>query len=312
MLSILVTGGSGQLGRDLRALSSPEADVRAPGSAELDVLDTRAVTEAISELSRAAVRANRQPLLINAAAYTAVDAAETDQERAYAVNAAGPRILAFACARYGVPMVHISTDYVFAGHARRPYRPEETRAARNVYGRSKAAGEDEVLIENNRSWVVRTSWLYGAGGANFVRTMIELERERETVSVVDDQHGSPTWTADLASGLLELGQIIADGHPPRQRVLHCSGTGATTWYRFARAIFAEIGADPERVRPCATADFPRPAPRPTYSVLSNDAWRTAGLTPLRAWRSALHDFFAASGYGLSADPSAEQSPVMGR
>jgi dTDP-4-dehydrorhamnose reductase len=181
-----------------------------------------------------------------------------------------------------------------------------------VYGRSKAVGEDEVLNENDRSWVVRTSWVYGAGGANFVRTMAELERERKTVSVVDDQHGSPTWAQELAQGLVELGHAIENGHPPRQRVLHCTGTGATTWYAFARAIFAELGADPERVRPCTTANLARPAPRPAYSVLSNDAWRTAGLTPLRAWRASLHDFCISTRNGLSADAAAERSAASGQ
>lgn len=294
MLSVLVPGGTGQLGRDLAALSSPDADVVALGSAELDVTSPGAVVAAVGALASRARAAGRRPLVINAAAYTAVDAAETDERRAFAVNVDGPRVLAAVCSSRRVPLVHVSTDYVFPGDTERPYEPGDAVGPRSAYGRTKAAGEDAVLGSGAKAWVVRTSWVYGATGSNFVKTMVRLESERDTLSVVDDQRGSPTWSADLAAGLLELGRSIVEGPGPVQRVLHCTGGGETTWYGLTRAIFEELGADPERVKPCITAEFPRPAPRPAYSVLSNRSWADAGLTPLRPWRDALAAYFSAA------------------
>lgn len=291
-LTLLVPGGTGQLGHALTALASPEVEVRAPGSADLDLTETGAVVAAVSTLAEEAKAAGRTPVVINAAAYTAVDAAETDERRAFAVNADGPRVLAAVCSSRRVPLVHVSTDYVFAGDADRPCEPEDPVNPRTAYGRTKAAGEDAVLGSGARAWIVRTAWVYGAGGSNFVGSIRRLEAERETLSVVDDQRGSPTWTADLAGGLLELARRIVGGAAPDRRILHCTGAGEVTWYGFARAIFSEIGADPDRIRPCTTADFPRPAPRPAYSVLSGEAWRQAGLTPLRPWRAALHDYLS--------------------
>lgn len=291
VLSLLVPGGGGQLGRALSALASPSVNVWAPASVEVDLTRTGAVVEAVSTFAEDAKAAGRKPVVINAAAYTAVDAAETDERRAFAVNADGPRVLAAACASRGVPLVHVSTDYVFPGDGDRPYEPEDELGPRTAYGRTKAAGETAVLGSGARSWVVRTSWVYGEG-KNFVDTIRRLAGERETPSVVDDQCGSPTYAADLAAGLLELATHIATGRAPERRVLHCTGAGEVTWCGFARAIFEEIGADPERVRPCTTAEFPRPAPRPAYSVLSNASWLAAGLTPLRPWREALHAYLS--------------------
>ncbi|HVW41878.1 MAG TPA: dTDP-4-dehydrorhamnose reductase [Amycolatopsis sp.] len=293
MLSVLVPGGSGQLGRDLAALASDEVEMHAPGSADLDLTSPGAVVDAVSTFAERARDTGRRPLVINAAAYTAVDAAETDERRAFGVNADGPRVLAAACSSWRVPLVHVSTDYVFPGDAARPYEPDDPPGPRSAYGRTKLAGEDAVLGSGAQAWIVRTAWVYGLSGPNFVQTMLRFAKERDQLSVVDDQRGSPTWSADLAAGLLELGRSILDGGRPR-RVLHCTGGGETTWYGFARAIFEEAGADLERVRPCTTAEFPRPAQRPAYSVLSTEAWRAAGLTPLRPWREALHAYFAAA------------------
>ncbi len=216
-----------------------------------------------------------------------MDQAETDEDRAFAVNALGPGMLAAECARHDVPLLHVSTDYVFPGDADRPYEPTDPTGPRSAYGRTKLAGEERVLASWRRSWVVRTAWAYGASGANFVKTMARLEKERDTVSVVDDQRGSPTWTRDLATGLVQLAGLATTGHGPRARVLHGTGGGDTTWYGFTRAIFEELGADPGRVRPCASTEYPRPAPRPAYSVLSGGTWRAAGLAPLPPWREAL-------------------------
>lgn len=285
MLTLLVPGGGGQLGRSLAALSSPELTVLAPTSAELDVTSAGAVIAAVSALPRPAV-------VVNAAAYTAVDQAETDQARAFAVNADAPRVLAAACSSRGVPLVHVSTDYVFPGDADRPYEVDSPVGPKSVYGLTKLAGEEAVLGSGARAWVVRTAWIYSGSGSNFVRTMARLEGEREKLSVVDDQRGAPTWAADLATGLVELARAIAAGEGPESRVLHCTNAGEATWFEFARAVFARLGADPARVSACTSAEYPRPAARPAYSVLSDAAWRAGGLTPLRPWQDALAAAFA--------------------
>jgi dTDP-4-dehydrorhamnose reductase len=290
-LALLVPGGSGQLGRELIARAPAGALVRAPGRAELDLTRAGAVIEAVTAIAEAAADNGLRPVVINAAAYTAVDAAETDHARAFAVNADGPRVLAAACSSRGVPLVHVSTDYVFPGTADRPYRVDDAVGPSSVYGLTKLAGEDAVLGSGAQAWVVRTAWVYGAHGANFVKTMIRLAGGRDPVSVVDDQRGSPTWTGDLARGLLELAGRVVGDRPPAGRVLHCTGDGDTTWYGFAKAVFEELGADPARVLPTTTEQFPRPAKRPAYSVLSNDSWRSAELTPLPHWRSALAEAF---------------------
>ncbi|MET1075734.1 MAG: dTDP-4-dehydrorhamnose reductase [Umezawaea sp.] len=286
-LALLVPGGRGQLGHDLVAVAPRDGFAHAPSSAELDITDAECVADAVATFAASARDAHLRPVVVNAAAYTAVDQAETDEDRAFAVNALGPELLAAECARHDVPLLHVSTDYVFPGDAERPYDPSDPIGPRSAYGRTKLAGEQRVLASWRRSWVVRTAWAYGASGANFVKTMARLEKERDTVSVVDDQRGSPTWTRDLATGLVQLADFTTSGREPTARVLHGTGGGDTTWYGFTRAIFEELGADPGRVRPCASTEYPRPAPRPAYSVLSGGAWREAGLTPLRPWREAL-------------------------
>lgn len=289
-LALLVPGGTGQLGRELAARAPASYSVLAPGSADLDVTNAGAVVEAVKTLAAGA--GDRRPVVVNAAAYTAVDAAETDRTRAFAVNADGPRLLAAACSAHDVPLVHVSTDYVFAGDGDQPYPEDRPPAPRSVYGATKAAGEEAVLGSGARAWVVRTAWVYGAYGPNFVKTMAGLAATRDTLTVVDDQRGSPTWTGDLAAGLLELAERVTGDDPPDARILHATGAGETTWCGFARAVFEELGLDPARVRPCTSDEFPRPAPRPAYSVLSDARWRAAGLTPLRPWREALAAAFA--------------------
>ena len=282
-LSLLVTGARGQLGRDLVAAAGRAEinRVHALGSAELDITDPAAVSSAMS-----LARRNARLVVINAAAYTAVDAAEGDgAARAHAVNAQGPANLAEACAAHQAHLVQVSTDYVFDGDSTGPNRVADRTAPRTVYGRTKLAGERAVLRSDASAHVVRTGWLYGAHGANFVRTMARMARGCDPVRVVDDQHGNPTWTADLADGLVALA-LVADRVPAG--VLHCVNAGNTTWFELAQAVFTEIGADPSRVRPCSTAEFPRPAPRPANSVLDTTGWAGAGLPELRPWRAALH------------------------
>lgn len=284
-MRLLVAGGRGQLGSDVAQRAQAAGhQVSAPGSADLDITDADAVDAAVRDVGAGGV-------VLNCAAHTAVDAAESEPEQASAVNEAGPRLLARACARHGARLVHVSTDYVFPGDGDTPYEPGDRTGPGSVYGQTKLAGERAVLAELPDAHVVRTAWVYGRNGSNFVSTMIRLEGERETVTVVDDQVGSPTWSADLAAGLLEL--ATRTDLPGRLR--HATNAGATTWCGFAKAIFAELGADPSRVQPCTTADFPRPAPRPAYSVLSDRSWRSAGLTPLPAWDDALRRYLAAAG-----------------
>ncbi|MGI8591771.1 MAG: dTDP-4-dehydrorhamnose reductase [Nakamurella sp.] len=281
MIGLLVTGARGQLGSDvMRAADSAGFRAVGLGSADLDITDSGAVEAAVADL--AAASDIERTVVINCAAYTAVDAAETDQEAAFAVNVTGAENLARAAASNGARFVHISTDYVFPGNGTSPYETDDPTGPRNVYGSTKLAGERAVLAAHPDAQVVRTAWVYGASKTNFVKTMVSLEATRDTISVVDDQLGSPTWSADLASGLLELARTQVPGG-----VLHATGAGQTTWCGFARAVFDEIGADPARVLPITTDAFPRPAPRPAYSVLSARAWAQAGLVPLRDWRAAL-------------------------
>jgi dTDP-4-dehydrorhamnose reductase len=291
-LSLLITGAAGRLGRDL-AMAAARAGItriHTPGSAELDVTDPVAVSDAVASAGSGA-----RLVVINAAAYTAVDAAEgAGAARAHAVNAEAPANLARACAAHRAHLVHLSTDYVFAGEGTGPNRVEDPTVPRSVYGRTKLAGERAVLSSVSslgaRAHVVRTAWLYGAHGGNFVRAMAARARGGGTVRVVEDQHGNPTWTADLADGLIALA-LAADRVPAG--VLHCANASATTRFGLARAVFTEIGADPERVVACRTAEFPRPAPRPANSVLDTAGWAAAGLPELRHWRHALHAAAAA-------------------
>ncbi|MFD5174441.1 dTDP-4-dehydrorhamnose reductase [Nocardia sp. NPDC058379] len=268
---LIVTGARGLLGREILRLAPASSGY---GRAELDITD------------RAAVDAVLRPgaVVLNCAAYTAVDAAESDRDAAFAANATGPAVLAAACAAAGARLIHVSTDYVFPGTASTPYEPDDRTGPATVYGQSKLAGERAVLELSPDAQVVRTAWVYSGVEGDFVATMRRLERERETVTVVDDQLGSPTSAADLAAALLELST-----RPDAPRVLHATNSGTATWFDLAVAVFTEVGADPARVLPCDSSAFPRPAPRPSYSVLSPAAWDAAGLTPLRPWRSALAD-----------------------
>jgi dTDP-4-dehydrorhamnose reductase len=282
--SLLITGAYGQLGSDLRRRAD-ELGIPAVGcgSAELDITDKASVSAVLSRFAAD----HPGGVVINAAAYTAVDKAEADVDAAYAVNATGPGLLAAAAAEHGLGLIHVSTDYVFPGDATEPYQVDDPTGPKSVYGASKLAGEQAVLAALPSAHVVRTAWVYGQTGGNFVKTMCALSAKHPTVSVVDDQVGSPTWSADLAAGLVELAGADVPGG-----VLHATNGGAVSWFGFTKAIFAEIGADPERVLPTTSAAFVRPAPRPAYSVLATDSWTAAGLTPLRHWRDALSAAFS--------------------
>ncbi|MGK5696060.1 dTDP-4-dehydrorhamnose reductase [Streptomyces sp. URMC 128] len=277
----LVTGAGGMLGHDVvEELTGRGEDVVGLDRAALDITRSGSVD--------AAVRDHRPDLVVNCAAYTAVDDAESDEARALEINGEGPRLLARACAAHGARMIHVSTDYVFSGEARTtPYPEDHPTGPRTAYGRTKLAGERAVLEElPGASAIVRTAWLYGVHGANFVRTMIGLEARRDTLDVVDDQRGQPTWSADVAERIADLGVRLG---PDAHGVFHATSSGEATWYELAREVFSLVGADPDRVRPTSSAAFPRPAPRPAYSALAHRRWQEIGLPLPRDWRSALHE-----------------------
>ena len=271
--SLLVVGARGQLGTALTQLSvDRNLDFRALNSSDLDLRDEAATHKAVTGWGRS-VRDSDGLVVINAASYNAVDDAERDIGTAHAINAMAPGTLAAACGQVGARLVHVSTDYVFAGDANEPYDVDAPTAPLGAYGRTKRDGEQvvrEMLPE--ASYVVRTAWLYGGVGHNFVKTIVRLEAERDTLRVVNDQTGSPTWSRDLADGLL----VLALSDAPAG-TYHATNGGDTTWHGLARAIFEELGADPERVQSTTSQAFTRLAPRPTYSVLSARAWKDAGL-----------------------------------
>ena len=276
----LVAGSGGMLGQDLvSALGN--APGNAPGTHEVTAADLSSLDITDPDACRAAVAGH--DVVVNAAAWTAVDDAESHEAGAFAVNAVGAANLARACSAAGARMVQVSTDYVFSGDATSPYAEDAQPAPRSAYGRTKAAGEWAVRAHlPSASWVVRTAWLYGAHGPNFVKTMARLASERDTVSVVDDQRGQPTWTVDLARAIVRLVEAQAPFG-----TYHGTSSGETTWFGLARAIFVELGLDPARVTPTTTDAFPRAAPRPAYSVLGHEAWQRAGLDLLPPWQQSL-------------------------
>ncbi|WP_072483608.1 dTDP-4-dehydrorhamnose reductase [Streptomyces atratus] len=282
----LVTGAAGMLGQDVLArLAGEDVTAIAADRAAVDIADPESV--------RAAFGKHRPAVVVNCAAWTAVDDAESQEDAALRVNGTGPAVLAEACREHGAVLLQVSTDYVFAGDGVKPYAEDDPTGPRSAYGRTKLAGEQAVLDTlPETGYVVRTAWLYGAGGGNFVRTMIKLEGVKDTLDVVDDQRGQPTWTVDLADRLVRLGRAALAGTAPAG-VYHGTSGGKTTWFGFTREIFRLLGTDPERVRPTTSEAFVRPAPRPAFSVLGHDRWAAAGIEPVRDWRAALEEAFPA-------------------
>lgn len=273
MTRILLFGAGGQLGREVTALAAERGlDLVALGHADLDISDPVAVARALE--------AARPGALINAAAYTAVDKAETEPEQAARINAFAPGLIAERCARYRTPMVHVSTDYVFDGTKKGAYVEADPVAPLGVYGRTKVAGEAAVRAATERHVIVRTSWVYGVYGHNFLKTMLRLAGERDLLKVVADQRGCPTATRDLAEAVLAAALAAARGEA-RWGTYHFAGSGATTWHGFATAIVAaaatHTGRHPE-VSAITTADYPTPARRPKNSQLASDLFeRTFGV-----------------------------------
>ncbi|MCV7227156.1 dTDP-4-dehydrorhamnose reductase [Mycolicibacterium komossense] len=280
---IVVTGAGGQVGRFLSAeVARRGGTVVALTSAQCDITDPVAIDRVVDAVSGATT------VLINCAAYTDVDAAESNETRAYQVNVAGAENLAQACARVGARFIHLSTDYVFSGRfpgtTARPYEPDDDTGPLSVYGRTKLAGELAVLRALPEATVVRTSWVYtGGAGGDFVAMMRRRAARGEPVELVDDQIGTPTYVGDLVTALLRIAR--GDIHEP---ILHAAGDGSTSRFEQGRAVYAAVGADPDLVRPVSAATNPRPAARPAYSALGSRLSTAAGIAPPRPWRDALH------------------------
>ena len=286
-MSVLVVGPRSMLAQELLpCLQQAGFSVVGRGRPGLDLTQKASIYAVFEEV--------RPDICINTAAYTAVDKAESDVAGAFAVNRDGVASLAEACRAVHIPLLHLSTDYVFPGTASRPYLEEDPTAPLGVYGRSKWEGEAAVRAMHREHLIVRTAWLYGHHGTNFVKTMLRLARERQVLQVVQDQYGCPTWTRELARALTVICQHLTRAQDaPLWGTYHFCGAGQTTWYDFSRAIFAEVRFSEElsiqRVDPIPTTAYPTPAQRPAYSVLDcSKIQRVFGITP-RLWRDSLHD-----------------------
>lgn len=277
-MRLLVTGGGGQLATDLvLACTVFDDEVWAPTRTDLDITDPSAISEAVA--------AYRPDVIVNCAAWTAVDACEADQERAFLVNATGAQYLAQAAARHAAHLVHLSTDYVFSGALERPYLEHDEPGPQSVYGASKLSGEQRVLTALPSATVVRTSWVCGEFGSNMAKTIARLARTGDTLRFVGDQRGNPTFTADLAPMIRRLAAERVAG------VVHVTNQGSVSWFEFAQSVFRALGLDPNRVVQIRTDELlpPRPAPRPRNSMLDNGVLRTLGWPLLRHYEDALRE-----------------------
>jgi dTDP-4-dehydrorhamnose reductase len=273
-MKIFITGGEGQLGRELRK-QLQGAEYLATDVAELDITDQKAAFQAIA--------AYRPDVVIHGAAYTNVDGSEANVDLAYRINAVGTQNMAAACLRYDAKMVYISTDYVFDGNLGRPYNEFDQPNPQGIYGKSKFAGETLAKHILNRLFIVRTAWLYGDGN-NFVRTMLKLGSEKEELQVVSDQFGTPTSASCLANAILSL------MHTEHYGVYHAACTGITSWYEFAKKIFELSGNTRVKVKPISTGELGRPAPRPPYSPLENRLLRLTVGDIMPRWEDALGEY----------------------
>ncbi|GAK43443.1 spore coat polysaccharide biosynthesis protein SpsK [Paenibacillus sp. TCA20] len=281
-MRILVSGAGGQLGKDVVAIFSQAGhEVMGCERNDLDITDQEQCNQVIGSFKPDAI--------IHCAAYTAVDQAESDVDGAYLINAVGTRNIAVASEKVGAKLIYVSTDYVFDGKSDKPYQEYDSTNPQSIYGKSKRAGEILTQSLSSRYFVVRTSWVYGAHGNNFVKTMLRLAQEKPELNVVDDQKGSPTYTIHLAKFLLELSETEKYG------IYHASGTGECTWYEFTKFILEEASSAygvkfKVSLSPCGTDQFPRPAPRPANSVLDHISIRTNGLEEFPHWKMGLQEF----------------------
>lgn len=301
---VIVTGGKGQLGVDMGiCLRKQGWEVYSFGKEELDITESGQVDWLFRKI--------RPHAVVHGGAYTKVDQAESDLKTAFQVNAFGSRNIASAAERENAKLVYVSTDYVFNGESRNPYQVHDETDPINVYGQTKLAGEQFARKLNSRHFIVRTSWVFGAHGGNFVRTMLRLAEEKPSLAVVADQTGSPTYTADLADCIANMLQTNRYG------MYHVSNSGSCTWYEFAKAIFHKAGIDIP-VSPLTTDQFPTAARRPAYSVFNHEELIRRGFPPMRSWQEALTDFLWEEGRlsgtepGLEALTSMESYPEKGR
>ncbi|MCG0045549.1 dTDP-4-dehydrorhamnose reductase [Priestia aryabhattai] len=273
---VLITGANGQLGKELVELFTAKGfEVYGFGRDKMDITNQTQVQEVISTL--------KPNIVLHSAAHTQVDLAESEPEQAFSINAYGTRNVAVAAEAVGAKLVYVSTDYVFDGTADEPYNEFSPTSPLGVYGKSKLAGEQFVRDLHSKFFIVRTSWVYGKHGANFVKTMLKLGEERKEISVVADQIGCPTYTLDLANAILELVDTEKYG------VYHISNSGSCSWYEFAKAIFENTDLDIKVIQ-CTTLDFPRVAARPAYSVFEHMSIKLNDFTPMRSWQEGLLSF----------------------
>ena len=283
MNRILLTGSEGQLGRELQRILSSVGEIIGVNRQRMDLRDPNKIRQVISEI--------KPDTIVNAAAYTAVDRAETESELAYAINAIAPTIMAEEAQKLGSFLLHISTDYVFDGTKSTPYTEQDIPNPLSVYGKSKLAGEEGIQQIGGQSIILRTAWVYGSfGKSNFLKTMLRLAQEREEIRVVCDQIGSPTWARDIAEAITQL--LSKQESTGLAGVYHFTNSGVATWYDFAIAIFEkarELGFDGKvkRVIPITTAEYPTPAQRPAYSVLSTQKITAALGNYPPYWRDSL-------------------------
>lgn len=274
---VLITGANGQLGKELVELFTEKGfEVYGFGRDKMDITNQVQVQEIIGAV--------KPDIVIHSAAHTQVDLAESEPDQAFLINAYGTRNVTVAAEAVGAKLVYVSTDYVFDGTNDEPYNEFSPTSPLGVYGKSKLAGEQFVRDLHSKFFIVRTSWVYGKHGANFVKTMLKLGKERKELSVVADQRGCPTYTLDLANAILELVDTQKYG------VYHVSNSGSCSWYEFAKEIF-EISEMKVQVNPCTTADFPRPAARPANSVFEHMSIKLNNFSSIRHWREALNSFF---------------------
>jgi dTDP-4-dehydrorhamnose reductase len=291
-MSWLVVGSSGQLGQAVsNQLDKHGIEYVLSNSSELDLAKLSSVNNLVRDI--------KPSVIINCAAYTNVDKAEEERELAWAINAEGARQLAEVAREVESLFVHVSTDYVFSGLSKTPYRENDLASPQGVYGESKAAGEQFVLeTYESGSYIFRTAWLYSASANNFAKTMVKLAlKDSEVVLVVEDQIGQPTFAGDLAKQIINsVASKIPFG------IYHATNSGQASWFEFAKEIFHLVGAEPNRVKPINSLEYPRPAKRPTYSVLGHDKWIGSGLSEMRDWKIALREAIPA----IIASVKAEQ------
>ncbi len=278
MKRLIVTGAGGMLGADVTRQFSSDFKVTGLTRQDLDITDKKAVRQVFKHY--------RPEIVINCAAFTRVDDCESMKETAFSVNAEGPGNLASACRDSGALLVHISTDYVFDGSKKSPWKEDEPKAPLNIYGESKLQGEKRVEARCDNYLIIRTSWLFGLNGPNFIATMLNLSKKRDELSVVNDQEGSPTSTRDLAWGIKML--VMHD----LRGVFHCCNSGSCTWFDLCRFVFEKRGIKGVTLKPVPSESFPRPAARPEYSVLDTSRFKKFTGRKMRPWQQAVSEYLS--------------------